>query len=221
MEEMVGYKCDCVISYNNLIQFSDWRTTPLGCDRNGHLYWMFYFSSFVFIEDISSQSWSCLTNMEDFCRLVSRLDERHVTEYSLKKEFQEQREEIQAQFENFEALSIEATLAPPRRTTRRQAENNELPKMTIKESLVHEVKTITDKLWMGQLADIDDGDVLQSRIDSIANGSLASLKEIMIQIINSVPNSNLNDHLWNGKEKFVYIEVILNKCPNLPTLRYF
>ena len=145
--------------------------------------------------------------MEDFCRLVSRLDERHVSEYSLKKEFQEQREEIQAQFENFETLSIEATLAPPRRTTRRQAESAELPKMTIKESLVHEVKTITDKLWMGQLADIDDGDVLQSRIDSIANGSLASLKEIMIQIINSVPNSNLNDHLWNGKEKFVYIEV--------------
>lgn len=147
--------------------------------------------------------------MEDFCRLVSRLDERHVAEYTLKKEFQEQREEIQAQFENFETLSTQALLAPPRRTTRRQAENAELPKMTIKESLVHEVKSITDKLWMGQLADIDDGDVLQSRIDSIANGSLASLKEIMIQIINSVPNSNLNDHLWNGKEKFVYLEVII------------
>lgn len=148
--------------------------------------------------------------MEDFCRLVSRLDERHVAEYTLKKEFQEQREEIQAQFENFETLSTQALLAPPRRTTRRQAENAELPKMSIKESLVHEVKSITDKLWMGQLADIDDGDVLQSRIDSIANGSLASLKEIMIQIINSVPNSNLNDHLWNGKEKFVYLEVIRN-----------
>ena len=147
--------------------------------------------------------------MEDFCRLVSRLDERHVAEYTLKKEFQDQREEIQAQFENFETLSTQALLAPPRRTTRRQAENAELPKMTIKESLVHEVKSITDKLWMGQLADIDDGDVLQSRIDSIANGSLASLKEIMIQIINSVPNSNLNDHLWNGKEKFVYLEVII------------
>ena len=147
--------------------------------------------------------------MEDFCRLVSRLDERHVAEYTLKKEFQEQREEIQAQFENFETLSTQALLAPPRRTTRRQAENAELPKMSIKESLVHEVKSITDKLWMGQLADIDDGDVLQSRIDSIANGSLASLKEIMIQIINSVPNSNLNDHLWNGKEKFVYLEVII------------
>lgn len=186
--------------------FADWRTTPLGSDRNGHLYWMFYFSSFVFIEDISSQSWSCLTNMEDFCRLVSRLDERHVAEYSLKKEFQEQREEIQAQFENFESLSTQASLAPPRRTTRRQAENSELPKMSIKESLVHEVKLITDKLWMGQLADIEDGDVLQSRIDSLANGSLESLKEIMIQIINSVPNSNLNDHLWNGKEKFVYLE---------------
>ena len=115
--------------------------------------------------------------MEDFCRLVSRLDERHVAEYTLKKEFQDQREEIQAQFENFETLSTQALLAPPRRTTRRQAENAELPKMTIKESLVHEVKSITDKLWMGQLADIDDGDVLQSRIDSIANGSLASLKE--------------------------------------------
>ena len=147
--------------------------------------------------------------MEDFCRLVSRLDERHVAEYTLKKEFQEQREEIQAQFENFETLSTQASLAPPRRTTRRQTENSELPKMSIKESLIHEVKSITDKLWMGQLADIDDGDVLQSRIDSIANGSLAALKEIMIQIINSVPNSNLNDHLWNGKEKFVYLEVMI------------
>ena len=68
--------------------------------------------------------------------------------------------------------------------------------------------------YLGQLADIDDGDVLQSRIDSIANGSLASLKEIMIQIINSVPNSNLNDHLWNGKEKFVYLEVIIIVLPN-------
>ena len=182
----------------------------MGSDRNGRLYWMFYFSSFVYIEDDDS-SWSCLTNMEDFCRLVSRLDERHVAEYTLKKEFQEQREEIQAQFENFEKLSVEASLTPPRRTTRRQTESSEIPKMTIKESLVHEVKSITDKLWMGQLADIDDGDVLQSRIESVANGSLKALKEIMMQIINSVPNSNLSDHLWNGKEKHVYIEVNLLK----------
>ena len=53
--------------------------------------------------------------MEDFCRLVSRLDERNVSEYSLKKEFQEQREEIQAQFENFETLILSYEYKKPTR----------------------------------------------------------------------------------------------------------
>ena len=99
-------------------------------------------------------------------------------------------------------------LAPPPERVLRNRENKSpqsVALMSVTDLLRLDLNTIVSKLWNGQLADIDDIDTLTCLIDS-AGDNIDTLKDMMLQVINSVPASNQTDHFWAGKETYVFIE---------------
>ena len=70
---------------------------------------MFYFSCFIYVETPTDNTWTVITNMEDLRRLIICLDDRHCNEFILRHELLEQREEIIAMLEQWDAYSKDAT----------------------------------------------------------------------------------------------------------------
>ena len=190
-------------NYVIIFQFAEWRTVPLGQDRKGRIYWMFYFSCFIYIEDPQNESWTVLTDLNQLRKLSLCLDERHCNEYALRQDLVEQREDIMAMLESWIDQVPEKLQAPPERITR--SRDNKSPVMNVIDILRSDVKKTAEKLWNGQLADIDDADTLSCLIDS-AGSNVETLKDMMLRVMNSVPKENQTEHLWSGKEKYVFIE---------------
>ena len=192
--------------------FEQWRTTPLGIDRKGRVYWMFYFSSFIYVENPKTQKWHIMNDMGQVRNLIQCLDDRHIDEYRLKTELVEQKDEITEMLTEWnESVARESEPEPElRRSTRKQLkedqENEEERNKTIEDILAEEVVHVAKRLYDGQLGVEDDADTIECLVDS-ARESLKSMGTIMLRFISVIPHNNLNDHMWNGKEFPAFIKV--------------
>lgn len=199
----------------------DWRTSPIGMDRQGRMYWMFYFSSFIWVESKSGE-WTYINDMSHVKGLITCLDERHADEYRLKTDLIDEKDEISQMLSEWsEAMARQhEPEVEVRRSTRRvlkEAEDSaDAAAKTMDDILVDEVNQVAKRLYEGQLGLEDDRETIECLVDS-AIGELQVMKETMVRFISAIPHTNLNDHLWNGKEFPKFIEVRVSSRTTIRT----
>ena len=189
-----------------------WRTSPLGMDRHGRIYWVFYFSSFVYVE--TKDKWHYISNMNEIKSLITALDERHADEYRLKMALIEEKDSLSqmlTEWADAMARQVEDTDDEPvkRYTRKRYKEENDdkiEASKTMDDILVEEINHVAKRLYSGQLGLEDDKETIECLVDS-AISNLDTMKETIVRFISAIPLENLNDHLWNGKEFPKFVEV--------------
>ena len=189
-----------------------WRTSPLGTDRYGRLYWSFYFSSFVYVE--TKDKWHYMSNMNEIKSLITALDERHADEYRLKMALIEEKDSISqmlTEWADAMARQVEDPgVEPVKRYTRKRYKEENIDKIeankTMDDILVEEINHVAKRLYSGQLGLEDDKETIECLVDSAIN-NLDTMKETIVRFISAIPLENLNDHLWNGKEFPKFVEV--------------
>lgn len=172
------------------------KTLPLGTDRYNRTYWVFFFVTFILVEpDHLSKDWYIIKDAETLKRTIERLDPREANEQALKEVLKDEVEPVKKIFK--ERADYEND-PPTERVSRSQSMDCDFEEI-VKSQLIE----LSEKLYQGQLSNVDEIESLQARISSaevipncevsIFTFNIDQLRGLIIEVTDSIMDKNIKN----------------------------
>ncbi|CBY30783.1 unnamed protein product [Oikopleura dioica] len=172
------------------------KTLPLGTDRYNRTYWVFFFVTFILVEpDHFSKDWYIIKDPETLKRTIERLDPREANEQALKEVLKDEVEPVKKIFK--ERADYEND-PPTERLSRSQSMDCDFEEI-VKSQLIE----LSEKLYQGQLSNVDEIEALQARISSaevmptcevsIFTFNIDQLRGLIIEVTDSIMDKNIKN----------------------------